>query len=204
VTWVVEKEAHALQEELGSDGSDLALIRCDVTDPAAVSEALTSIERRWGNVDVLAHLVGAWRGGEQVQKHSLETWDRMMNLNLTSAFLTARAVLPAMLERDWGRLIFVSSRTALSARAGQAAYAIAKAGVAILAETISEETRGSGVTANVVAPSTLDTPANRAAMPDADADRWVTPDDVAEYIVFLASEAAGRLRGGWLPAYGAA
>ena len=128
----------------------------------------------------------------------------MFSLNLDSAFLCARAVLPSMLERDWGRVVFVSSRTARQDRAGQAAYAIAKAGVAVLAETIAEETVGTSVTANVVAPSTLDTPANRRAMPNADHTRWVGPEQVAASIAFLASDAAGQLRGAWLPVYGSA
>lgn len=128
----------------------------------------------------------------------------MMDLNLRSAFLCSRAVLPGMRERDWGRVVLVSSRTAHENRSGQAAYAIAKAGVAVLAETIAEESRGTRITANVIAPSTLDTPANRRAMPDADHSAWVSPADIAASIAFLASEEAGQLRGAWLPAYGSA
>jgi NAD(P)-dependent dehydrogenase (short-subunit alcohol dehydrogenase family) len=109
-----------------------------------------------------------------------------------------------MRARDWGRIVLVSSRTARKDRSGQAAYAIAKSGVAVLAETIAEEAVGTGVTANVVAPSTLDTPANRSAMPDADHGTWVQPADAAASIAFLASEAAGQLRGTWLPLYGSA
>jgi NAD(P)-dependent dehydrogenase (short-subunit alcohol dehydrogenase family) len=139
-----------------------------------------------------------------VAEHSLETWERMMNLNLLSAFLCCRSVLPSMLADDWGRVVLVSSRTARQGRSGQVAYAIAKAGVAVLAETIAEETRGTGVTANVVAPSTLDTPATRKAMPNADHSAWVPTSDVAAVIASLTSEEAGQLRGAWLPVYGSA
>ena len=100
--------------------------------------------------------------------------------------------------------MLISSRTARQGRSGQAAYAIAKSGVAVLAETIAEESVGTGVTANVVAPSTLDTHATRRAMPDTDHDAWVPPGDVAASIAFLASEEAGQLRGTWLSAYGSA
>jgi NAD(P)-dependent dehydrogenase (short-subunit alcohol dehydrogenase family) len=133
---------------------------------------------------------------------SLDTWDRMLDLNLRSALLCSRAVLPSMRARCWGRVILVSSRTARQGRSGQAAYAIAKAGLAVLAETISEENRDINVTANVIAPSTLDTPANRATMPDSDFNSWVPLADAAASISFLASDAAGQLRGAWLPVYG--
>jgi NAD(P)-dependent dehydrogenase (short-subunit alcohol dehydrogenase family) len=203
VTWVVKEEAEALREQLG-DPERLMLVECDVTNADEMQRAVEDVRDRFGSVDALAHLVGAWRGGEPVQEHSLETWDFMMQLNLKSAFLASRAVLPGMLEKNRGRIVFVSSKTARQGRSGQAAYAIAKAGVAVLAETIAEETKGTGVTANVVAPSTLDTPANRRTMPKADPSTWVTASDVAAAIAFLASDAAGQLRGAWLPVYGSA
>jgi NAD(P)-dependent dehydrogenase (short-subunit alcohol dehydrogenase family) len=204
-TWVVKEEAEALQDALGDLGEDRRLLlETDVTDDASIRASLETVAAELGPPDVLVHLVGAWQGGERVHEHALDTWDRMLKLNLYSAFLCARAVLPSMLERNWGRIVLVSSRTARRDRAGQAAYAIAKAGVAVLAETIAEETVGTAVTANVIAPSTLDTPANRRSMPDADHDRWVGPEDVAASIAYLASEEAGQLRGAWLPAYGSA
>ena len=202
-TWVLDKERDALRDSLGNPAS-LALVHADMTDPDSVDLALQQAEQHVGRPDALVHLVGAWKGGGPVQDHDLDTWQKMMDLNLKSAFICTRAVLPHMYENDWGRVVLVSSRTARTARSGQSAYAIAKAGVAVLAETIAEEGRGTGVTANVVAPSTMDTPANRKAMPDADQSAWVTPDDVASSIAFLTSDAAGALRGAWLPVYGSA
>lgn len=202
-TWVVKEEAEALREQLG-DADRLLLAETDVTDTTSITATLDDVESEFGSVDVLVHLVGAWKGGEEIHELSEQTWDRMQDLNLRSAFLCARAVLPGMREREWGRIVLVSSRAARVGRGGQGAYAVAKAGVAVLAETIAEENRGRDVTANVVAPSTLDTPANRAAMPDADFSAWVPPDDVAAMIAFLASNEAGQLRGAWLPVYGSA
>jgi NAD(P)-dependent dehydrogenase (short-subunit alcohol dehydrogenase family) len=203
-TWVTKEEAEELAARVGERDGRLFLVETDVTDPASIAFSLEDIHAALGPIDVLVHLVGAWAGGEKVHEQSLEVWDRMMDLNLRSAFLVSRAVLPGMSERDWGRIVLVSSRTAREGRAGQGAYAIAKAGVAVLAEVIAEETVGTGVTANVIAPSTLDTPANRRAMPDADHDSWVQPADAAASIAFLASEEAGQLRGSWLAAYGSA
>lgn len=202
-TWVVKEEAEALREELGPS-ERLLLVETDVTDPGSIATTVGDIEGDFGPIDALIHLVGAWKGGEPVHEASPETWDRMLDLNLRSAFLCSRAVLPAMRKKGWGRIIFVSSRTARQDRSGEAAYAVAKAGVAVLAEAIAEENRGLDVTANVVAPSTLDTPANRAAMTDADFSAWVPPDDVAANIAFLVSQEAGQLRGAWLPVYGSA
>lgn len=132
-TWVVKEEAEAFAEQFDKDVNErLTLIETDVTDPDSIASSLEGIEAGFGPVDVLVHLVGAWKDGEEVHDHSLKTWDRMMDLNLRSAFLCCRAVLLRMRERGWGRVVLVSSRTAREDRSGQAAYAIAKAGVRCL------------------------------------------------------------------------
>lgn len=202
-TWIVEEQAEALRAYVG-DPDHLTLSQTDVTDAESIAATVADIESEWGPIEALVHLVGGWKGGEPVHEHAVETWDRMLDLNLRCAFLCCRAVLPSMRRRDWGRIVLVSSRTARQGRKGQAGYAVAKAGVAVLAETIAEENRGTGVTANVIAPSTLDTPANRASMPDANFEAWVPPEDVAATIAFLTSDEAGQLRGAWLPVYGSA
>ena len=200
-TWIVEHEAERLEREVGAT-ENLTTVQANVLDPDSLQAAVGAVRERIGGVDALVHLVGAWSGGKSVHEHDLDTWRRMLDLNLTSAFLACRAVLPHMLDRNAGRIVLVSSRTAIRDRSGQVAYAVAKAGLSVLAETISEETRGTDVTANVVAPSTLDTSANRSSMPGADHSRWVTPEDLAATITFLASEGATPLRGAWLPAFG--
>jgi NAD(P)-dependent dehydrogenase (short-subunit alcohol dehydrogenase family) len=203
-TWLAKEEADSLRADVADVSDSLDLIQTDVTDADSVDESIQEITERHGAPDALIHLVGGWRGGEHVHEQSVETWDRMLDLNLRSAFYLARATLPMMHKQDWGRLVFISSRTARSGRAGQSAYAVAKAGLSVLAETIAEETKGTGVTANVVAPSTIDTPANRRSMPDSDFDAWVSPESVAAAVAFLIGEAAGDLRGAWLPVYGSA
>ncbi|MCA1823026.1 MAG: SDR family oxidoreductase [Mycobacteriales bacterium] len=204
VSWIDSDERDRLHADLGDRAETVLLVEADVTDSASVGELVTAVSERNGPVDVLVHLVGGWAGGENVHEHTTETWDRMHAMNLTSAFLCSRAVLGPMRERGWGRIVFVSARTAKRERKGQAAYAISKAGVAVLAETIAEENVGLSVTANCIAPSALDTPANRKSMPKADPARWVPPEDAAAAIAFLASEEAGQLRGAWLPVFGSA
>lgn len=180
----------------------LHILQADVTDEDSVAKLVQQMIEKFGNIDVLVHLVGVWAGGRPVHEHSLETWDRIFAVNLRSAFLCSRGVLPVMREQQWGRLTFVSSQTARANRHNQGAYAIAKAGVSMLAETIAEENHDRDVTANVIAPSILDTPANRAAMPNADHASWVPLEDAAATIAFLASQEAGQLRGAWLPLFG--
>jgi NAD(P)-dependent dehydrogenase (short-subunit alcohol dehydrogenase family) len=185
-------------------GDNFHLLRADVTEPESVTELVEQAVATVGTIDVLIHLVGAWGGGQAIHHHSPEMWDGLFNVNLRSAFLCSRAVVPSMRAQGWGRIVLVSSEAARSRRRNQGAYAIAKAGISVLAETIAEENDDVDVTANAVAPSILDTPANRAAMPEADHSSLVPLEDVATTIAFLASAAAGQLRGAWLPALGRA
>jgi NAD(P)-dependent dehydrogenase (short-subunit alcohol dehydrogenase family) len=201
-TWAHERGRDSLLEQLGS--WQPLLVKADVTDPRSVESLVREVEERLGSIEVLIHLVGGYEGGELLHQSSVEGWDRMLELNLKSAFLCCRAALGSMLAAGWGRIVLVSSRAARSGRSKQAAYAVAKAGVSVLAEAIAEETRGTAVTANVVSPSIIDTPANRAAIPRADAASWVPAADIAAAIAFLASEEAGQLRGAWLPVFGSA
>lgn len=204
VTFVVEREAQTLRDALSQFSDRLMTLEADVTDAQSIDKAIELVAGSVDPIETLVHLVGGWKGGEPIHEHTFATWDRMMELNLRSAFLCCRAVLPEMYERNWGRIVLVSSKTVRDEQAGQGAYAVAKAGVSVLAQTIAEEARGTNVTANVVAPSTLDTPANRAAMPEADYSSWVPVTDVAAAIAFLASEEARQLRGVWLPIFGSA
>lgn len=197
-----DADVESLTAGIADAASRLMVVEADVTDEESFGRAVTEVRDQFGTVEVLVHVVGGWHGGESVQEHSLETWQRVVDLNLTSAFLCCRAVLPQMHEAGWGRVVLVSSRTAKEGRVGQSAYAVAKEGVATLAEVIAEECCGTGVTANVIAPSVLDTPANRETMPDADFTRWVTPEVAAAMVAFLISDEAGTLRGAWLPVFG--
>ena len=198
------RSGHAPEQSRDEPAARLHSLRADVTEPDSVSTLIAEAVAALGTIDVLVHLVGGWAGGKPIQDHSPDEWDRVLDLNLRSAFLCCSAVLPHMREQAWGRIVLVSARAARQDRVGQGVYAVAKSGVSILAEAIAEENRDKDVTANVVAPTSLDTPANRAAAPGSDHADLVPPDVVAEMIAFLASEQAGLLRGAWLPAFGRA
>ncbi len=162
---------------------------------------MTAIATRWGGVDVLLNLAGGWAGGKRLADLSEEDWETMLDMNLRSAFLINRAVLPYMARRGWGRIINVASRAAVEPGPRQAAYNVAKAGVLALTASIAAEYRRQGVAANVILPSIIDTPANRIAMPEADFSRWVKPEALAALMLYLASDAAGALNGASIPLY---
>lgn len=183
-------------------GSGLLLVRADVTDPESIAAAVEEIGSRHGPIDALVHLAGTWKGAKAVHEQSLEEWNTMLAVNLTSAFLCCRAVLPGMIERNRGRIVLTSSRTTETDRSGQAAYAVSKAGVEVLAHAITDENKDTDVTVNVIAPSIVDTPANRAAMPRSDFSKWVLPEEVADSVSFLVGDRAGALRGARFPLYG--
>jgi len=122
-------------------------------------------------------------------------WDRMLAMNLTSAFTAARAVVPHMLAASGGRVVMISSRAVVPPAGGFIGYTVAKAGVIALMQALAQEVKGRGVTVNAVAPSTMDTPANRAAMPDADPKTWVPVAAVADAVAALAAESAAHLTG---------
>ncbi|MGH9520754.1 MAG: SDR family oxidoreductase, partial [Terriglobales bacterium] len=150
----------------------------------------------------LIHLVGAYAGGQSVAETSDDTWRSMMSVNLDAAFYTARAALPNLLAAPGGRIIMIGSRNAVLPVANSAAYNAAKAGLVSLAQTLAHEVAAQGATVNVVLPSTIDTPANRRAMPKADFSRWVPPAAIANLILWLASPAAQDVTGAASPIYG--
>ena len=167
------------------------------------SECRRAVEKA-GAIDVLVHLVGGFAGGKPVAETEDDVWDQMLNVNLRSAVHMFRAVLPQMIKAGRGRLIAVGSRAALEPMASFAAYSTAKAALVTLVKTVAQEVKDSGVTANVVLPSIIDTPANRSAMPKADYSKWVTPESIAHWLVWLASHEASDVSGAAIPIYGRA
>lgn len=163
-----------------------------------------SVLRRFGRIDALLNLAGGWRGGAEVAATNTADWDYMIELNLKTAFLCCRAVLPAMIGAGSGRIVCVGSRPAVEkkGRAKSGAYAVAKAGVVLLAETIADEARKYGITANCVVPGTIDSPDNRAANPGADPSHWTSAGAIADVILFLVSDAGSITSGAAIPVYG--
>jgi len=193
--YVVDKERERLLGAL-SDGerARVEVERCDVTDGAAVDTLVAALMARHRRLDVLVMAVGGFAGGRLVETDRA-TWDSMLAINLTSAFVAARAVMPHMIAARSGRVVVIGSRAVVPPAAGFIAYTAAKAGVIALAQALAQEVKADGVTVNVVLPSTMDTPANRAAMPDVDPRTWVTVEAVADAIGFLVGPTAAHVNG---------
>lgn len=174
----------------------------DVTNAASVAAWVEAVRARWGRADGLVNIAGGFKAGKPVHEMEEADWDFMFNLNARSTFLTCRAVVPLLLEGGGGKIVNVSARAGLAGGKNSAAYGASKAAVLRLTESLSAELREKNINVNAVLPSIIDTPQNRAAMPTADPTKWVPPEDLANVIVFLASEQARAIHGAIIPVYG--
>ena len=180
----------------------LALGELDIAEPDAALRALDQVAARFGGLDALVNIAGTFRW-ETLEKGRVDTWDLLYRVNLRSAVSTSKAALPHLLRRGGGRIVNIGAGAASAkAGAGMGAYTASKAGVAKFTEALSEELKDRSITVNAVLPSIIDTPANRADMPNADFSRWVTPKAIAEVIVFLLSDQARAVTGALIPVSG--
>jgi NAD(P)-dependent dehydrogenase (short-subunit alcohol dehydrogenase family) len=168
----------------------------------AAKKAVATVIARSGKIDVLAHLVGVFTGGHTVADTDDATWQRMFDANLNSAFHILRAVIPEMRKAGGGRIIAISSRQAEEPAPTIGAYSTSKAALVSLMKTVALENKDAAITANVILPGTMDTPANRKDMPGADVSQWVQPASVASLIVWLAGDAGKDVTGAAIPVYG--
>jgi len=201
VTYRRPQEFEKLKELAGASAGRLHGFAANLVEEASV-QAMVQQVAALGPVQVLVNLVGGFFGGVAVHNMSLEEWDKIIDLNLKSVFLTCKHVLPLMQQQNAGRIINVSSQGGLHGGAGISAYGAAKAAVINFTQTLAAEGKPHGITANVVIPGIIDTPANRQAMPNADFSRWVTPAAVAHAILFLAAEETEAITGASLPVFG--
>jgi NAD(P)-dependent dehydrogenase (short-subunit alcohol dehydrogenase family) len=168
---------------------------------AAAKKAADTVISRFGQIEVLAHLVGGFAGGTTIADTDDATFQRMFDMNLNSAFHMLRAVLPHMRAAESGRIIAIGSRAAEAPGATVGAYSASKSALVSLIRTVALENKDVGITANVILPGTMDTPANRKDMPSADTSQWVQPASVASLIVWLAGDAGKAVTGAAIPMY---
>jgi len=167
----------------------------------AASAAMQSVAAATGGFQVLVNVAGAFRW-ETLAEGDVSTWELMFAMNLKTAVVASKAALPHLIAAGGGRIVNIGAGAAGRAAAGMGAYAASKAGVERLTEALAAELRDRNVTVNAILPGTIDTAANRAAMPDADVARWVEPEAVADVVVFLASDAARAVTGAALRVFG--
>jgi NAD(P)-dependent dehydrogenase (short-subunit alcohol dehydrogenase family) len=193
----------ALWPEAQAGTDRLSFHACDLADAPAVTRCAAEIEQRHGRIDHLFNIAGAYRGGETIEEAPDATWTMLWEANFLSALHLCRAVTPGMRRRGSGTIVNVGSKASLGGDAGAAPYSIAKTAVVRLTESLAAEVKRDGVRANAVLPGTIDTPANRRAMPDADPSTWVDPQALADAMLFLASPLARAVTGVALPVFGA-
>ena len=193
-TWVVESERDRLASE------PVELIEADLFDPDAADAAVAAVDE----LDAVVNLVGGFADGPRLHETDPAEFARLMQLNLTPAFLLARAAVPRLMERGGGAYVCVSARTALRPYPGGGAYSVAKASVLALVNALDVEYRKEGVRCNAILPSVIDTPANRESQPDADHSKWVKPEEIANVVCFLVSGKSVVTSGAAVPVYGRA
>jgi NAD(P)-dependent dehydrogenase (short-subunit alcohol dehydrogenase family) len=180
-------------------------VEADLTDAAqvnAAAQAAASDQR--APLTAVVNLAGGYAGSGLIADTPIDEFEAMFTANLRPTYLTTAAALPHLVAAGGGSVVCVSSRAAVSPFPGAAGYVASKAAVLAFAETVAVEYKKQGVRCNTVLPSIIDTPTNRAAQPDADRSRWVTPEEIAEVILFLASEASASTSGARIPVYGQA
>ena len=192
----------ALQSAAGAGGKNLEGYIAEVTDQAAIGAAVGRIIAKHGRLDALVNSVGGYAGGSKLWELEPETWDEMFALNLRSGFVLARAVVPQMLKQSAGAIVNIASKAAVDHAAGAAAYAASKAAAGTMIDCLAADLKGTGVRANSVLPSIIDTAANRDAMPKADFSKWPKPEDIARVVLFLCSADAKLVQGASVPVYG--
>ena len=199
---VLAGRRQSLEQTYGNEDKKRMFAAADLLDQQQVEVAVTSALARFGRIDVLCNIAGGFRMGAPVHETRDDDWNYLFDVNLRTMLHVVRAVIPTMLERGGGKVVNVSAAAALKGTARIGAYAASKAGVMRLTEVMAAELRDRNVNVNCVLPTIIDTPDNRAAMPDADPKRWVAPGDLANVIVFLASDEARAIHGAALPVTG--
>ncbi len=202
VTYIKEDELAALRTEAADRTAFLGAHAVNVTDDASVRSAVETMVANHGRTDILVNTVGGYAGGLKLWEMDLHVLSQMLDLNLRSGYLLARNVVPVMLKQKSGAIVNIAAKAAFDHAAGASAYAASKAAAVAMMDCLAEDLKGTGVRANSVLPSIIDTPANRRAMPAADFGKWPKPEEIARVILFLCSDAARLIHGASVPVYG--
>lgn len=198
-----EDELNKLIGELGGDSSRFLAGPADVGDPASIDALIQNVVARFGQIDVLAHTVGGFAAGQPIHEAGVDVWDKMMNLNAKTVYVTCGRVAQHMVEKGvQGKIVAILSKHAYAGSAKSGAYSASKAAAQRVLESMAAELGGKGITVNGIVPAMIDTPQNRASSPNADYSKWVKPEEIADAILFLTSDAARSINGASLNMYG--
>ena len=184
------------------DGVESSVIATNLLEQDSVNAMADAVVARYGTIDIIANIAGGFTMGPKVHETQEKEWDFMMDLNLRSIFHTSRAVIPVMLKNGGGRIVNISARAAREGKAKMGPYCASKAAVITLTESLAAEHKFDNINVNCILPGTIDTPRNREEMPDADHDKWVPPEALADVILFLCSDASRCVTGAAIPVFG--
>lgn len=199
---LLDLRREALQQAFGAEDERRMFAPANLLEQREVDAAVRAIVARFRRIDALVNVAGGFRMGEAVHETSDQTWNFLFDLNARSMLHAVRAVVPHMLAAGGGKVVNIGAYAAHRGAAHMGAYIASKSAVIRLTESMAAELREKNVNVNCVLPTVIDTPENRAAMPDADPARWVAPADLASAILFLASDAARAIHGAALPVTG--
>jgi NAD(P)-dependent dehydrogenase (short-subunit alcohol dehydrogenase family) len=201
VTYIIDEEREDVKSKIKTIAE---LVKADITKEDQAKKLVSHVIKTYDRIDVLVNVVGGYLGGKTVAELDETEWDKMMSMNLKSAFLISKHVIPLMVAAKHGKIVHISSRTGLKSDGYDSAYSASKSGLIRLVESISEEVKEHNINVNCILPSTIDTEANRNAMPNSDFSKWVKTEDLANVVLFLCSEEAKLINGAAIPAYGLA
>jgi NAD(P)-dependent dehydrogenase (short-subunit alcohol dehydrogenase family) len=209
ITYRSEKEMQELKADLSNSfeqsskiSTSLEFIKTDVTKDDEIKKLISNIFEKYGQIHILVNVVGGYIGGKNITELDESDWDKMIDINLKTAFLISRHVIPIMITNRYGKLVHVSSRTGIRAEGNDSAYAASKSGLIRFVESVSQEVKNSNININCILPTIIDTEANRRAMPNADFTRWINPGDLSNVILFLCSDDSKIINGSAIPTYG--
>ena len=197
-----EKSLDRIPDRVSKNTSRLLTAVANLTLEDQVGSFVDQVVQKFGSVEYLVNTAGGYLGGHTIDEVSGGDWEGIMALNMKTTFLMSRSVLKIMKRRSFGRIVNMAAMAALSSGAKKGAYAISKRGVITLTETIADETKGTGITANAIAPSIILTEANRQSMPSANYSSWVTPEEIADLVIYLCSDEAKSISGNTIKIYG--
>ena len=202
VTYRREEELADLRSAAGANAANLFGHRVDITSEKETAKFVEGLAIEHGKVDALVNTVGGYAGGVPLWTLETSVLEQMLSLNLRSGFNLSRAVLPTMLKQAYGSIVNVGAKAAFDHGAGASAYAASKAAAVAMMDSLAADVKGKGVRVNSVLPSIIDTAANRKAMPDSKFATWPKPEDIAQVILFLCSDASKVIHGAAIPVYG--
>ena len=199
---LVDVDAQALIDVWGGDAPHRLLVTADLLDASSTASAAERAQATFGGIDVLCNIAGGFASGPPVHEMPATLWQRMFELNATTVVHTAKAIVPGMIVQKSGNVINVAAAASVRGQAGMAAYIAAKNAVVRLSESMAAELRPHGIFVGCIMPTIIDTPQNRAAMPNADTSQWTPPAAIADIMLFLASDAAMIMSGCAIPLTG--